>query len=63
MCAVLAGLYVGTLVLSATRRFFALTVPVAAFVPYVAEALWIFAFPLARMSFVWFFDKESDEPG
>ena len=43
--------------------FFALTVPVAAFVPYVAEALWIFAFPLARMSFVWFFDKESDEPG
>jgi len=43
--------------------FFALTVPVAAFVPYLAEALWIFAFPLARMSFVWFFDKESDEPG
>ena len=43
--------------------FFALTVPVAAFAPYVAEALWIFAFPLARMSFVWFFDKESDEPG
>ena len=43
--------------------FFALTVPVAAFVSYLAEALWIFAFPLARMSFVWFFDKESDEPG
>jgi len=32
--------------------FFALTVPVAAFAPYVAEALWIFVFPLARMSFV-----------
>ena len=43
--------------------WFALTVPVAAFVSYLAEALWIFAFPLARMSFVWFFDKESDEPG
>jgi uncharacterized membrane protein len=42
--------------------FFALTVPVAAFAPYLAEALWIFAFPLARMSFVWFFDEESDEP-
>ena len=42
---------------------FALSVPVAAVAPYLAEALWIFAFPLARMSFVWFFDKESDEPG
>jgi uncharacterized membrane protein len=40
---------------------FALTVPVAAFVPYVAEALWFLAFPLARMSFVWFFDEEHDE--
>jgi TMEM175 potassium channel family protein len=40
--------------------FFALTVPVAAFVPYVAEALWVFAFPLARISFVWFF---AEEPG
>ena len=43
--------------------FFGLTVPVAAFVPYVAEALWVFAFPLARISFVWFFAKEPDPPG
>jgi uncharacterized membrane protein len=43
--------------------FFALTVPVAAFVPYVAEALWVFAFPLARISFVWFFAEEPDEAG
>ena len=42
--------------------FFALTVPVAAFAPYIAEALWIFAFPLARMSFVWFFDGEPGQP-
>jgi uncharacterized membrane protein len=43
--------------------FFALTTPVAAFAPYVAEALWVFAFPLARMSFVWFFGLEREEPG
>jgi uncharacterized membrane protein len=43
--------------------FFALTVPVAAFVPYVAEALWVFAFPLARISFVWFFAEEPEQPG
>ena len=43
--------------------FFALTVPVAAFAPYVAEALWIFVFPLARMSFVWFAGEEHDEAG
>jgi TMEM175 potassium channel family protein len=39
--------------------FFALTVPVAAFAPYVAEALWVFAFPLARISFVWFSAEQS----
>ena len=42
--------------------FFALTVPIAAFAPYVAEAVWIFAFPLARMSFVWFFADEPEQP-
>ena len=43
--------------------WFALTVPVAAFAPYVAEALWLLAFPLARMSFVWFSGEEHDEAG
>jgi TMEM175 potassium channel family protein len=43
--------------------FFALTVPVAAFAPYVAEALWVFAFPLARISFVWFLAEEPGQPG
>ena len=43
--------------------FFALTVPIAAFAPYIAEAVWIFAFPLARMSFVWFFGQEPEQPG
>ena len=41
---------------------FALTVPVAAFAPYVAEALWFLAFPLARMSFVWFSAEEPASP-
>jgi uncharacterized membrane protein len=43
--------------------FFALTVPIAAFAPYIAEAVWIFAFPLARISFVWFFAAEPEQPG
>jgi TMEM175 potassium channel family protein len=43
--------------------FFALTVPIAAFAPYVAEALWFLAFPLARMSFVWFYGEEDEQPG
>lgn len=38
--------------------FFALTVPIAAFAPYVAAAVWFLAFPLARVSFVWFFAEE-----
>lgn len=41
---------------------FALSVPVAAIAPYIAEAIWIFAFPLARMSFVWFFAEEPAQP-
>ena len=43
--------------------FFTLTVPIAAFVPYVAEALWAFAFPLARIAFVLFYAEEHKEPG
>ena len=42
--------------------FFALTVPIAAFAPYIAEAVWVLAFPLARMSFVWFFAEEPGQP-
>ena len=42
--------------------FFALTVPVAAFAPYVAAAVWFLAFPLARVSFVWFFAEEPEQP-
>jgi len=39
--------------------FFALTLPVAIFAPYAAEILWFLAFPLARITFVWFLsDKE-----
>ena len=34
--------------------YFALTLPVAVFAPYVAEALWFLAFPLARITFAWF---------
>jgi uncharacterized membrane protein len=43
--------------------FFALTVPIAAFFPYVAAAVWFLAFPLARISFVWFFAEEPEQPG
>ncbi len=42
--------------------FFALTLPIAAFAPYVAEVMWIFAFPLARISFVWFSAEERKQP-
>jgi len=43
--------------------FFALTLPVAVFAPYVAEILWILVFPLTRLVFVWFFAEENDQPG
>jgi uncharacterized membrane protein len=43
--------------------FFALTVPIAAFFPYVAAAVWFLAFPLARISFVWFHAEEPEQPG
>jgi uncharacterized membrane protein len=36
--------------------------PVAAFAPYVAEALWVFAFPLARISFAWFAAEQAGQP-
>jgi uncharacterized membrane protein len=42
--------------------FFVLTVPIAAFAPYVAAAVWFLAFPLARVSFVWFFAAEPEQP-
>jgi len=42
---------------------FALSVPIAAVAPYIAEAIWICAFPLARIAFVWFSGEESDETG
>jgi uncharacterized membrane protein len=38
--------------------FFALTLPVAAFAPYAAEALWFLVFPLTRITYVWFLGKE-----
>jgi uncharacterized membrane protein len=43
--------------------FFALSVPVAAFAPFAAELMWVFAFPVARMVFVWFFAGEDRKPG
>ena len=43
--------------------FFALTLPIALFAPYVAEILWIFVFPLTRMVFIWFFADEPEQPG
>jgi TMEM175 potassium channel family protein len=42
---------------------FALTVPIAVFAPYIAEAVWILIFPLTRIVFVWFSAEEHEEPG
>lgn len=42
---------------------FALTLPVALFVPYAAEIMWILVFPLTRLVFVWFFAEEAEQPG
>jgi uncharacterized membrane protein len=44
-----------------TPVFFALTLPVAAFAPYAAEALWFLAFPLARITYVWFLGRERQQ--
>jgi uncharacterized membrane protein len=43
--------------------FFALTLPIAVFAPYIAEITWIFVFPLTRLVFVWFFAEEREQPG
>jgi uncharacterized membrane protein len=39
---------------------FALSLPIAAFAPYVAEIIWIFVFPLTRLVFVVFLAKEDE---
>ena len=38
--------------------FFGLTLPVAVFAPYAAEAVWFLVFPLTRVVFVWFSAEE-----
>jgi len=38
--------------------FFALTLPVAAFAPYAAEALWFLVFPLTRVAYGWYIAEE-----
>lgn len=43
--------------------FFALTLPIAVFAPYIAEVAWILIFPLTRMVFIWFFAGEHEQPG
>jgi uncharacterized membrane protein len=45
--------------------FFGLTVPIAAFAPYVAEVAWVLAFPLARAAAVRFLarERERERPG
>jgi uncharacterized membrane protein len=40
---------------------FALTLPVAVFAPYIAEAIWLLTFPLTRLVFVWFFAEEGEQ--
>ena len=41
--------------------FFALTLPIAAFAPYVAEILWFLVFPLTRIAYVWFLSGERQQ--
>jgi uncharacterized membrane protein len=41
--------------------FLALTLPVAAFAPYVAEGLWFLVFPLTRIAYVWFLREERQQ--
>ena len=43
--------------------FFALTLPIAAFVPYAAEILWFLVFPLNRITYVWFSDEKHNQAG
>lgn len=42
--------------------FFALTLPIAAFAPYAAEALWFFVFPLNRIIYVLFSAEKHNQP-
>jgi uncharacterized membrane protein len=41
---------------------FTLTLPIAAFVPYIAEIVWILVFPLTRLVFIWFSAEEREQP-
>jgi uncharacterized membrane protein len=43
--------------------FFALTLPIAAFAPYVAEVLWFLVFPLNRIIYVWFLAERHNQAG
>jgi uncharacterized membrane protein len=43
--------------------FFALTLPIALFAPYIAEVVWILIFPLTRIVFLWFSAEEHEHPG
>jgi uncharacterized membrane protein len=42
--------------------FFALTVPIAAFAPYLAEVAWVVALPLARTASVWIISRQRERP-
>src|SRR5215472_17179147 len=42
--------------------FFALTLPIAVFVPYAAEILWFLVFPLNRITYVWFSGEKHNQP-
>jgi hypothetical protein len=43
--------------------FFALTLPIAVYAPYIVEIVWILVFPLTRLVFLWFFAEEDEKPG
>lgn len=40
--------------------FFALSLPLCAFLPYAAEALWVLIFPLTRVVYSWFLAEENE---
>jgi uncharacterized membrane protein len=41
---------------------FALSVPIAVVDAHAAEILWVLAFPLARVTFVWFYEDKRKQP-
>ena len=43
--------------------FFALTLPIAVFAPYVAEIVWILIFPITWLVFAWFLAEGHEQPG